>query len=92
MTDDDVPARLELWRQSLARALEVDDIAVDLDAILGLAGVAAHAVVRPAAPLTTFLVGLAAGRAAANGATADAAVRDAIATATGLCRGLGAEP
>jgi hypothetical protein len=33
----------------------------DRDAILGLAGVAAHAVLRPAAPLTTFLAGYAAG-------------------------------
>jgi len=92
MTDDDVPARLELWQQSLARALQIEDVPVDQGAILGLAGVAAHAVVRPAAPLTTFLVGIAAGRAVANGAPADAAVRDAIATATRLCRGLEAEP
>ncbi|NUR58299.1 MAG: NTP transferase domain-containing protein [Catenulispora sp.] len=42
--------------------------AVDLDAILGLAGVAAHNVVRPAAPLTTFLAGYAIGlRSSADG-------------------------
>jgi len=35
--------------------------AADRDAILGLAGVAAHSVVRPAAPLTTFLAGYAVG-------------------------------
>jgi hypothetical protein len=43
----------------------------DLDAILGLAGVAAHNVVRPAAPLTTFLAGYAAGlRSSAGGGRA----------------------
>jgi molybdopterin-guanine dinucleotide biosynthesis protein A len=42
--------------------------AADLDAILGLAGVAAHNVVRPAAPLTTFLAGYAIGlRSSADG-------------------------
>ena len=40
----------------------------DLDAILGLAGVAAHNVLRPAAPLTTFLAGYAVGlRSSAGG-------------------------
>ena len=40
----------------------------DLDAILGLAGVAAHNVLRPAAPLTTFLAGYAVGlRSSADG-------------------------
>jgi hypothetical protein len=40
----------------------------DRDAILGLAGVAAHNVLRPAAPLTTFLAGYAVGlRSSAEG-------------------------
>jgi molybdopterin-guanine dinucleotide biosynthesis protein A len=40
----------------------------DIDAILGLAGVAAHNVLRPAAPLTTFLAGYAVGlRSSADG-------------------------
>jgi molybdopterin-guanine dinucleotide biosynthesis protein A len=40
----------------------------DIDAILGLAGVAAHNVLRPAAPLTTFLAGYAVGlRSSAGG-------------------------
>ncbi|GAA1959500.1 NTP transferase domain-containing protein [Catenulispora subtropica] len=40
----------------------------DLNAILGLAGVAAHSVKRPAAPLTTFLAGYAVGlRSSAGG-------------------------
>lgn len=89
---DDVRARLELWQRSLADALELDEVPVDLDAILGLAGVAAHSVVRPAAPLTTFLVGFAAGRAAANGTAPDVAVHEAVTTATQACRTLEAEP
>jgi hypothetical protein len=47
-------------------------------AVLGLAGVAAHRVVRPAAPLTTYLVGYAAGRAAAGGEDAEAAAAEAM--------------
>ncbi len=40
----------------------------DRNAILGLAGVAAHSVLRPAAPLTTFLAGYAVGlRSSAEG-------------------------
>jgi hypothetical protein len=39
----------------------------DLDTILGLAGVAAHNVVRPAAPLTTFLAGYAVGLRSSTG-------------------------
>jgi hypothetical protein len=57
-----------------------------VQAVLGLAGVAAHAVVRPAAPLTTYLVGFVAGRAAANGD--DPAI--AAAEATRLVRELAA--
>lgn len=51
---------------------------VDVDAILGLAGDAAHAIVRPAAPLTTFIVGFAAGRGSIGGSI-DAAAATEIA-------------
>ncbi|HWH98387.1 MAG TPA: DUF6457 domain-containing protein [Pseudolysinimonas sp.] len=54
------------WSQEVRSALGID-ADVDIRAVLALAGVAAHAVVRPAAPLTTYLVGFAAGRAAALG-------------------------
>lgn len=64
---------LAAWVAELAAALGVDASVVDLDLVLDLARDAAHGVARPAAPLTTFLVGLAAGR---DGATADA-IRDA---------------
>ena len=58
---------LEEWCRSLLQAYDLEDVQVDVNAILSLAGVAAHAVVRPAAPLTTFIAGLAAGLAAGSG-------------------------
>ena len=77
MTDAD----LDQWVAHVAAELGIDGLDVDVDAVLDLASVAAHAVVRPAAPLTTFLAGLAAGRA--GGSVDD--VREAIARATAIC-------
>lgn len=78
---------LRKWAEDVVEALQLNGLEVDINAVLGLAGRAAHAVLRPAAPLTTFIAGYAAGQAAANGATsADVAMSDAIATATRLCR------
>ncbi|MDQ3096165.1 MAG: DUF6457 domain-containing protein [Actinomycetota bacterium] len=50
---------LSSWSQQLSDALGLD-LEVDVDPILDLARDAAHQVERPAAPLTTFLVGYAA--------------------------------
>lgn len=75
-TDEDFDALLEAWADEVRTALGID-AEVDVKAVLGLAGVAAHAVVRPAAPLTTYLVGFAAGRAAASGADVAAAAAEA---------------
>jgi hypothetical protein len=71
---------LDRWVAELATALELDPAAVDRSLLLDVARDAAHGVARPAAPLTTFLVGLAAGR---HGGDAQA-VRDAAATAQRL--------
>jgi len=58
---------LEQWVAELAVALGVPELAsLDLGLVLDLARDAAHGVARPAAPLTTFLVGFAAGRAGAS--------------------------
>jgi hypothetical protein len=70
MSDDIGPA-LDLWWTTLTQALGLEDVPADRDAILGLAGEAAHAIVRPAAPITTFLAGYAAGLA--GGSAADVA-------------------
>ncbi len=51
---------LTTWNEQLCDALGLD-LEVETDAILDLARDAAHQVERPAAPLTTFIVGYAAG-------------------------------
>lgn len=55
------PRELESWTRELATALGID-ASVDVAAVLDLARVAAHGVARPAAPLTTFIAGIAAAR------------------------------
>lgn len=51
---------LDEWNENLKQVLGVD-LDIDTEALLTLAADAAHNVVRPAAPLTTFLVGYVAG-------------------------------
>lgn len=70
---------LTAWTQQLSDALAVE-LDVDIDAVLDLARDAAHQVDRPAAPLTTFLVGYA---AAQRGGSLDD-VADCIDIATEL--------
>lgn len=84
-------AALQEWAQRVIAALEIEGLDLDINAILGLAGKAAHAVLRPAAPLTTFLVGYAAGQSTAGGVTSQQAVRTATDAALGLARDWEAE-
>jgi hypothetical protein len=79
---------LDAWVVELSAALGVDADAVDTTVLLDVARDAAHGVARPAAPLTTFLVGLAAGQ---RGGSADA-VREAAAVARHLAAGRGDQP
>lgn len=70
--EDDKMAALDRWARALAGELGLDVAVgegrdIDVAAILDLASVAAHSVMRPAAPLTTYLVGYAAGLAATAG-------------------------
>ena len=53
------------WIDELSDVLEVD-VEVDEALILDLARTAAHSVARPAAPVTTYLLGFAAGAKAAD--------------------------
>lgn len=77
---------LQDWTEKLLTAFEIDGTEVDIDAVLDLAAKAAHGVVRPAAPLTTFVVGYAAGLAVASGqAQQEVAMRSAMAVADALC-------
>lgn len=62
---------LEAWCAELLEHLEISGTPIDIDAVLALAGKAAHTVIRPAAPLTTFIAGYAAGLAAGSGQAGD---------------------
>lgn len=77
MTD---PAELDAWAAELCAALGLEELPISIGLVLDLARDAAHGVARPAAPLTTFLVGYA---AAQRGGTADD-IREAAAVATRL--------
>jgi hypothetical protein len=73
---------LRAWCAELVSRLGLDGVEVDVDAVLSLAGQVAHAVVRPAAPLTAFVVGyaagLAVGGAASGGATSNGSTSSAV--------------
>lgn len=78
---------LRQWCKKIAEAAGVPDLEVDVKTVLGLAGRAAHAIMRPAAPLTTFVVGYAAGVAAGSGkASAADAFTAAADVGFQLCR------
>jgi molybdopterin-guanine dinucleotide biosynthesis protein A len=78
---------LEDWCRALLQALELEDVEIDVSEVLSLAGVAAHAVVRPAAPLTTFIAGFAAGLASGSGQATDAvSMQAAMAVARQLAK------
>jgi hypothetical protein len=72
---------LDDWVAAVAAELGLDEVDIDVDQVLDLAADAAHGVVRPAAPLTTFIAGYAAGLA--GGKPDD--VREAIDAASALC-------
>jgi hypothetical protein len=72
---------IDTWLARLASELDVADIELDSDAIgtlLDLARDAAHEVERLAAPLSTFVVGVAVGRGQTLGAAAAAATALAL--------------
>ncbi|WP_329460229.1 NTP transferase domain-containing protein [Streptomyces sp. NBC_01497] len=73
---------LDEWITAVKDELGIE-LDVDTTLLLALASDAAHGVARPAAPLTTFLVGYAAAGAAGQG---EAAVAEAAAKASALAR------
>lgn len=92
-SDTDRPGTVRLmtldeWMESASAALGIglDDLGGDLASVrtqlLDLARDAAHGVARPAAPLTTFLVGVALGQGSTRRTGTDLA--DAIHTVRGL--------
>ena len=67
---------LDDWTYAVCKALDLDD--VDTGPVLPLARDVAHGVLRPAAPLTAYLLGIAVGRGA-DPATASATIAELIA-------------
>ncbi len=61
---------LDDWTEAVRHALELDPF--DADLVLDLARDVAHGVMRPAAPLTAYLFGVAVGRGADPSAAATA--------------------
>ena len=59
---------MDEWITRLCDALDVPIADVDINAVLDLARDAAHNVDRPAAPITTYIVGYAAAQRGAAGA------------------------
>jgi hypothetical protein len=79
MSDQDELHRLLAeWADRVREELDIAGAPLDIDRVLGVAGVAARAIVRPAAPVTTYLAGYAAGLAAASGADPDVAAADVL--------------
>jgi hypothetical protein len=92
MTDSESDAILADWVERLTAELGLDAADVDVNGILGLAGTAAHAILRPAAPLTTFIVGYAAGLSVAERtSTPSEAFATAAAAASALAHSLEAQ-
>ncbi len=85
MTEDDAMMQaVRDWADALIAALELGDVPLDLDAVLGVAGLAARAAVRPAAPVTTYLIGYATGFAAARSEAPGEAFATAISKVSSL--------
>lgn len=69
-TDGLVPATreaLNLWVRELVHHLEVEGIELDMEAVVQISDQADEAVIDPAGPVTTFLIGYVAGLAEATG-------------------------
>ena len=64
------PEALETWLAAAAAELGLAPGAVDIGTVLDVARDVAHDVARPAAPLSTFLLGVAVGRASGDPETA----------------------
>lgn len=81
MADDDIMETLSAWASKVAADLKIDPPKADqIGQLLGVAGVAAHEVLRPAAPITTFLIGY------ALAADPSLSLESAVATVTRLAK------
>ena len=66
-----VSSELDDWIARAAETLGLDPADVPTEAVLGLAKDVAHGVVRPGAPVTAYLMGVAVGRGAEPAAVAE---------------------
>jgi len=64
--DEDIKQRMDAWVAEIAAELQVP-VPEDTSSILDVAKDAAHSVARPAAPVTTFLLGYAVAQGADAG-------------------------
>ncbi|MGO1544611.1 MAG: DUF6457 domain-containing protein [Gulosibacter sp.] len=60
----EIPEGLQEWVEFAAPQLGLDAAVVPVNELLGMTGVIAHSVVRPAAPISAYLLGLAVGSGA----------------------------
>jgi hypothetical protein len=70
---------LDEWVDEVCVALGLNPDDIDVDEILEMARDVAHGIERRAAPVTAYLIGLAAGRAGASGSEATATVQSLVA-------------
>ncbi len=61
------PKELDQWAASLLAALEIPETEVNIDKVLEMSADVAHGIVRPAAPLTSYILGYVVGLAEASG-------------------------
>jgi hypothetical protein len=78
--NDDEAQLLEQWTHRLTQALQILDLKADPELILDLARKSADSVTHAAAPITTFLVGYAAGLEAGTGSAGSKAASSASIT------------
>lgn len=85
VVDENEAQVLDQWTHRLAQALQILDLEVDQELLLELARKSADSVIHAAAPVTSFLVGYAAGLEAGPGGPASkASSADAIARAAAV--------
>ena len=61
------PKELDTWARDLLKALEIPDTEVNIDKVLTMSAEVAHGVVRPAAPVSSYILGYVVGVAEATG-------------------------
>lgn len=76
MATSQLPEGIPEWVTALRERYDLSEEQIPTNAILKLAGVAAHSVTRPAAPVTTFIAGLIAGSRGGEAADIDVLIAE----------------